>query len=161
MPRRVLGRVPGKRGLLWGLLGAVPRAAAFYGKAEKRHCSQQSHQQSPFTGTLPSTLRGTFGDLGFLSRVAGGRDSYFSHFQVTFSLLTGRPPESLLRYFLATLNFGGGSGSVGPFATHNPSGRNPKACLKAIFNLNYASLNKLVDNLLRLSFFAEFISSCF
>ena len=29
-----------------------------------------------FPGTLPSTLPGTFGDLGFLSPVAGGCDSY-------------------------------------------------------------------------------------
>ena len=29
-----------------------------------------------FPGTLPSTPRGTFGDFGFFSSVAGGRDSY-------------------------------------------------------------------------------------
>ena len=37
----------------------------------------------PFPGTLPSTPRGTFGDLGFLSPVAGGRDSYASQFEET------------------------------------------------------------------------------
>ena len=53
----MLGRVPGKR----GLLGAVLRAAAFYGKAEKRHCSQQS----PFPGTLPSTRPALLGVWAF------------------------------------------------------------------------------------------------
>ena len=49
-PGRVLGRVPGKRGLLGGLLGAVPFLW--------------------FSKETGSTLPGTFGDLGVLSPVA-------------------------------------------------------------------------------------------
>ena len=42
----------------------------------------------------------------------------FSYFFVTSSLLSGRAPESLFRYF----KFPGVSGSVGPFAPHKLSG---------------------------------------
>ena len=70
------GKSAGKKGTAGGPLGAVLRAAAFYGKPQKRHCSQQSPSSPLFHGTLPSTLPGTFGDLGFPSPAAGGRDSY-------------------------------------------------------------------------------------
>ena len=46
---RVLGGVPGKRGLLGGLLGAVLGGRFLWKSREKRHCSQQSPQQSPFS----------------------------------------------------------------------------------------------------------------
>ena len=73
--------MPGKRGLLGGLLGAVLRAAVSMEK-QRNGTAPSSPPSSPlFPGTLPGTLPGTFGDLGFLSPVAGGRDSYiWAHF---------------------------------------------------------------------------------
>ena len=70
-PGRVLGRVPGK----WGLLGAMQRAAAFYGKQRNGAAPSLPPRSPLFPGTLPSTLPGTFGDLGVFSPVAGGGDS--------------------------------------------------------------------------------------
>ena len=46
--------------------------------------------------------------------------SFFSYFWVVFSLLSDRPPESLLSYFFVALNFSGFRGSVGPLAPHKP-----------------------------------------
>ena len=75
VPGRVLGRVPGKRGLLGGLLGAVP-GGRFLWKKQRNGTAPSSPPSSPlFPGTLPSTLPGTFGDLGVLSPVAGRWDS--------------------------------------------------------------------------------------
>ena len=60
---RVLGRVPGKRGLL-------------FQRNRPPGTAPGSPPSSPlFPGTLPSTLPGTFGDLGVLSPVAGRWDS--------------------------------------------------------------------------------------
>ena len=78
VPGRVLGGVPGKRGLLGGLLGAVLRASVSMEK-QRNGTARSSPPSSPlFPGTLPSTLPDTFGDFGFLGPVAGGRDSYGS-----------------------------------------------------------------------------------
>ena len=66
----------GKRGLLGGLLGAVPFLCFSIESGCSQHCSQQSPQQSPFSRHSSQHSRGTFGDLGFLSPVGGGRDSY-------------------------------------------------------------------------------------
>ena len=64
----MLGRVPGKGGVVGGLLGT----------AGGREAEERQSPSSPlFPGTLPSTLRITFGDLGFLSPVAGGSDLNF------------------------------------------------------------------------------------
>ena len=43
------------------------------------------------------------------------------HLGVTFSLLSGRPPESLLSYFFVTLNFPEFLASVGPLTPHTSS----------------------------------------
>ena len=65
---RVPGGVPGKRALLGDCWEQCWEAAL--------ECQQSPHAAVPFfPGTLPSTLPGTFGDLGFLSPVAGGLDS--------------------------------------------------------------------------------------
>ena len=69
------GKSAGKKGLLGALLGAVLRAAVSMEK-QRNGTAPSSPTSSPlFPGTLPSTLPSTFGDLGFLSPVAGGCDS--------------------------------------------------------------------------------------
>ena len=53
------------------------RFSASQQKAAALSTALGSPPSSPlFPGTLPSTLPSTFGDLGSLSPVAGGRDSY-------------------------------------------------------------------------------------
>ena len=74
VPGRVLGRVPGKRGLL-GDCWEQCRFSAFPNKPASQHCSQQSPQRSPFSRHSSQHSPGTFGDLGFLSPVAGRWDS--------------------------------------------------------------------------------------
>ena len=70
----------GKRGLLGGLLGAVPFLCFSIESGCSRHCSQQSPQQSPLSRHSsqhsPRHSPRHFWDLGFLSPVAGGCDSY-------------------------------------------------------------------------------------
>ena len=68
----MLGGAPGKRALLGGLLGAV--LGSHFCLEKRRNGTAPSNPPSSalFLGTLPSTLPGTFGDLGFLSPVAGG-----------------------------------------------------------------------------------------
>ena len=57
------GTVPGK-GDCWGDCWEQCWEAALFGKAEKRHCSQQPPHSPLFPGTVPGTLTGTFGRFG-------------------------------------------------------------------------------------------------
>ena len=75
VPGRVLGRVPGKRGLLGRTAGSSAGRPVSLEK-QRNGTAPSSPPSSPlFPGTLPSTLPGTFGDLGVLSPVAGRWDS--------------------------------------------------------------------------------------
>ena len=49
VPGKVLGRVPGKGGLLAGLLGTVPFLCFSPQNPSSQHCSQQSPQQAPLS----------------------------------------------------------------------------------------------------------------
>ena len=76
---RVLGRVPGKGRVLGGLMGTVPGGQFCW---EKNGTVPSNAPSNPlFTGTLPSTLPGTFGDLGFVSPVAGSPNLNPQHIQ--------------------------------------------------------------------------------
>ena len=68
------GKSAGKKETAGGTAGSSAISLLF-----QRNRPPSTAPSSPlFPGTLPSTLPGTFGDLGFLSPVAGRWDSNFS-----------------------------------------------------------------------------------
>ena len=74
-----------------------------------------------FPGTLPSTLPSTFGDLGFLSPVAGRRDSYPKFLGFLDYLWVRQHPAEFLPNF--PQDFPAKDQSRSPKAGHNKAGR--------------------------------------
>ena len=70
------GKSAGKKGTAGGTAGSSAESSHFLWKSRETALLQQSPSSPLFPGALPSTLPGTFGDLGFFSPVAGGCDSY-------------------------------------------------------------------------------------
>ena len=70
-------------------------------------CEGQKVPQSPKPQKIQSNEKVTLGvDPKVLKKVTKkGRKQGKSYFLATFSLLSGRPPKSLFRYFFVTLNF--------------------------------------------------------
>ena len=71
------GKSAGKKGTAGGTAGSSAVSLLFHRSGAALSTAPSGPPSSPlFPGTLPSTPPGTFGDLGFLTPVAGGRDSY-------------------------------------------------------------------------------------